>query len=175
MGIRAIGPKLTQKIISPFKAKSTSSNPFEHNTFSGKVFKGSALPFADLFEKKAVIKEQSKLKMMSGSVIAAVSNFGHKVSQPIVNFTRNVKLKVNNAVSAIKALPQRVSEIGRDMSQKMSEKLRLDKLRKEEAKDGIKILSMREINTKASIENLKNTWLEENKLELSKRVAKEAA
>jgi len=57
----------------------------------------------------------------------------------------------------------------------MAEKLRLDKLRKEEAKDGIKILSMREINTKASIENLKNTWLEENKLELSKRVAKEAA
>lgn len=175
MGIRAIGANIAHKVASPFKQKSTSSNPFENNSFSGKVFKGSVLLNADTFQMKAV-EHKNKLKMMSGSVIAAVSNFGHKISQPIVNLARNVKAGMNNAVTAIKSLPQKVNEIGHNMSQKISEKLHLDKIHhKEEAKDSVKVLSMREINTKASIEDLKSTWLEENKLEMAKATSKEAA
>lgn len=175
MGIRAIGANIAQKVATPFKRQTVSSNPFENNSFSGKVFKGSVLPFADVFQRTNAVKQENKLKMVTGSVIAAVSNFGHKVYQPIVNFAKNVKARVNNTIAAIKSLPQRVNELGRDMSQKLTEKLHLNKLHKEEAKDSVKVLNMREINTKASIDDLKNTWLEENKLELSKNIAKEAA
>lgn len=176
MGIRAIGANIAHKVASPFTRKSTSTNPFEHNSFQGKVFKGSVLTFADLFQKNTnTVKETSKLKMMSASVVSAVSNFGHKISQPIVNFARNVKAGFNNTIVAIKALPHKVNEIGKNVSQKISESLHLDKIHKEEAKDGIKVLSMREINTKASIADLKSTWIEENKLELAKKAPKEAA
>ena len=109
---------------------------------------------------------------MSASVVGAVSNFGHKISQPIVNFAKNVKTRVNNTISAIKSLPQKVSEMKHNMSEKISEKLNLHK---EEPADGVKVLSMKHINTKASVEDLKTTWLEENKLEMAKKSAKEAA
>lgn len=174
MGIRAIGANIAHKVASPFTRKSTSTNPFENNSFSGRVFKGSVLPFADVFQSNKV-KEASKLKMMSASVVSAISNFGHKISQPIVNFAKNVKAGINNTIAAVKALPQKVNEIGKNFSQKISESLHIDKLHKEEAKDGVKILNMREINTKASIADLKSTWLEENKLELAKKTSKEAA
>lgn len=175
MGIRAIGANIAHKVASPFKQKSTSSNPFENNSFSGKVFKGSVLLNADTFQMKATA-QKNKLKMMSGSVISAVSNFGHKISQPIVNLARNVKAHYNNAVTAIKSLPQRVNEIKHNMSQKISESLNMNKImHKEENKDAVKVLNMREINTKASIEDLKSTWLEENKIEMAKNTSKEAA
>ena len=174
MGIRAIGANLAHKVASPFKQKSTSSNPFENNSFSGRVFKGSVLLNADTFQMKAVA-QKNKLKMMSGSVMTAVSNFGHKMFQPVVNFAKNVKTRINNTITAIKSLPQKVNEIGHNMSQKISESLNLNRIHKEEAKDSIRVLNMREINTKASVENLKSTWLEENKLEMAKATSKEAA
>ena len=59
------------------------------------------------------------------------------------------------------------------MSQKISDSLHIH--HKEENKEGVKILSMKQINTKASIEDLKSTWLEENRLEMAKKSTKEAA
>lgn len=177
MGIRAIGANIATKVASPFTRKSTSTNPFEHNSFSGRVFKGSALISADLFQTKKV-KEASKLKMMSASVVAAVSNFGHKISQPIVNFARNVKAGINNTILAIKSVPQKVNEIGKNVSNKISEnleKLHVHKEHKEEAKDAVKILNMHQISTKASVADLKSTWLEENKIEAARKVSKEVA
>ena len=106
MGIRAIGANIAKKVKSPFIQKSTSSNPFEHNSFRGKAFKGSVLLFSDTFQSNKV-KEASKLRMMSASVVSAVSNFGHRISQPIVNFARNVKSSINNTISAIKSLPKK--------------------------------------------------------------------
>ena len=176
MGIRAIGANIASKVASPFTRKSTSTNPFEHNSFSGRVFKGSVLPFADVFQTNKV-KEASKLKMMSASVVAAVSNFGHRISQPIVNFAKNVKAGINNTISAIKSVPQKVNEISKNVSNKISESLNLEKLHlhKEEAKDSVKVLNMHQINTKASVADLKNTWLEENKIEAARKVSKEVA
>lgn len=176
MGIRAIGANIASKVASPFTRKSTSTNPFEHNSFSGRVFKGSALISADLFQTNKV-KEASKLKMMSASVVAAVSNFGHKISQPIVNFAKNVKAGINNTISAIKSVPQKVNEISKNVSNKISESLNLEKLHlhKEESKDTVKVLNMHQINTKASVADLKNTWLEENKIEAGRKASKEVA
>ena len=111
--------------------------------------------------------------MMSASVVSAVSNFGHRISQPIVNFARNVKSSINNTISAIKSLPKKMNEIGHNMSQKISDSLHIH--HKEENKEGVKILSMKQINTKASIEDLKSTWLEENRLEMAKKSTKEVA
>lgn len=172
MGIRAIGANIAQKVKSPFIQKSTSSNPFEHNSFRGKAFKGSVLLFSDTFQSNKV-KEASKLRMMSASVVSAVSNFGHRISQPIVNFAKNVKSSINNTISAIKSLPKKMNEIGHNMSQKISDSLHIH--HKEENKEGVKILSMKQINTKASIEDLKSTWLEENRLEMAKKSTKEVA
>ena len=59
------------------------------------------------------------------------------------------------------------------MSQKISDSLHIR--HKEENKEGVKILSMKQINTKASVEDLKSTWVEENRLEMSKKSAKEVA
>lgn len=182
MGIRAIGANIAQTVKSPFVKRSTSTNPFEHNSFSGKVFKGSVLPFADVFQTTNKAKEASKLKMMSASVISAVSNFGHRISQPIVNFARKVKAGINNTVATIKSIPQRVNEIGHNMSQKISDSLHIHKeTPKEEAgvkegvKEGVKILSLKQITPKASVEDLKSTWLEETKLEIAKKSSKEVA
>lgn len=174
MGIRAIGANIASKVASPFTRKSTSTNPFEHNSFSGRVFKGSALISADLFQSNKV-KEASKLKMMSASVVAAVSNFGHRISQPIINFAKNVKAGINNTISAIKSVPQKVNEIGKNVSNKITENLEKLNVHKEEAKDTVKVLNMHQINTKASVADLKNTWLEENKIEAAKKVSKEVA
>lgn len=178
MGIRAIGANIAQTVKSPFVKRSTSTNPFEHNSFSGKVFKGSVLPFADVFQTTNKAKEASKLKMMSASVISAVSNFGHRISQPIVNFARKVKAGINNTVATIKSIPQRVNEIGHNMSQKISDSLHIHKeTPKEETgvKEGVKILSLKQITPKASVEDLKSTWLEETKLEIAKKSSKEVA
>ena len=175
MGIRAIGVNIANKVASPFTRKSTSTNPFEHNSFSGKVFKGSVLPFADVFQTNKV-KEASKIKMMSASVVAAVSNFGHRISQPIVNFAKNVKAGIDNTIIAIKSVPQKVSEIGKNVSKKIAETINIEKIHpKEENVNSVKVLNMHQINTKASIADLKSTWIEENKIEAARKVSKEVA
>ena len=43
------------------------------------------------------------------------------------------------------------------------------------AKDSVKVLNLHQINTKASVADLKNTWLEENKIEAARKVSKEVA
>ena len=171
MNIKSIGANIVQRINSPLTKKTTSTNPFEHNNFSGKVFKGSVLPFADVFQVNKV-KEASKLKMMSASVVGAISNFGHRVSQPIVNFARNIKTRINSSIVAIKSLPSRVNEISKNVSTRISESINNRFIHKQEAQEGVHILSLRQINTKASISDLKSTWVEENRLEALNNVAK---
>lgn len=166
MEIKAIGNNIVRTIKNPFMPKSTSTNPFENNSFSGTPFKGSVLPFADVFQKKINnTNKVSKLKMMSASVIGAVSNFGHKLTQPLVNFARNVKSRINNTVATIKTLPEKFGKIKEVVSEKISEKLSLNLLHKEEISNTPKILDMKHINTKANVSDLKATWLEENRLE----------
>ena len=175
MEIKAIGARITQRIASPFRPKSTSTNPFENNSFSGRTFNKSVLPFADVFQNTAKKNEVSKLKMMSASVVSAVSNFKQRLTQPIIDFAHNVKARVNNTVSAIKSLPQRIVAAKNDLSLKISEKLNLYKPAEHKVAEdsGVKLLSLKEINTKARIVDLKHTWLEENK-NIAKSV-KEAA
>lgn len=169
MGIRAIGANIVQKVKSPLIQRKESTNPFEHNNFSGRVFKGSILPI-DVFQNAKKVNQPNKLKMMSASVVSAVSNFGHKIFQPVVNLAKKVKATINNTVTSIKSLPQRVNEIGHNMSQKISETLKPHK-----TEEHTEVLSMKHINTNASVEDLKLTWQEENRLEMAKKSVKEAA
>lgn len=173
MGIKAIGKNIAHRVATPFVKKSTSSNPFENNSFKGKAFNNSVLPFADVFQTNKS-NVHNRMKMISSSVIGAVSSFGHKITQPIVNFARNVKMGISNTVNSIKSIPNRVHEASIKVSEKISDNI--NRLRNVGAQDeitenGVRILHIKNINENASISDLKATWLHENKLENAKEVA----
>ncbi|MCM1265851.1 MAG: hypothetical protein NC200_06595 [Candidatus Gastranaerophilales bacterium] len=148
--------------------KTTSTNPFEHNSFKGKAFCGSALPFTDVFQSiKPIEQKPNKLKVISASVVTAVSTFKSKLMQPIVNFANNVKTTWNNGIEAVKSAGNNIAEMGRNVQNRISSVFEHHKVA-EENKDIPKILSMKQINEKASTKDLKATWLAENELMLSK-------
>jgi len=70
--------------------KGVSTNPF-----AGSNFRGNVLPFVDVFEgsKKVGItsKIQDKLKLLSGSVLGSVSDFGKRVYEPVKGFAERIK------------------------------------------------------------------------------------
>ena len=173
MGIKAIGKNIAHKVATPFAKKSMSSNPFENNSFKGKAFNNSVLPFADVFQTNKS-NVQNRMKMISSSVIGAVSSFGHKITQPIVNFARNMKMGIDNTVNSIKSIPNRVHEASKNMSERISEninRLRNIGAHDERTESGVKILNIKHINENASVEDLKATWLNENELETTREVA----
>lgn len=159
MGIKAI-------MGAPFGAlslkKTTSTNPFEHNSFKGKSFTGSVLPFTDVFQsiKPAEVKP-NKMKMISGAVVGAVSNFKTRLTQPVINFANHVKERLANGVNAVKNAGNTIAEMSKNMQSRISHVFDWNKAA-EENKDGIKILSMKQINNKASVKDLKATWIAEN-------------
>ena len=142
--------------------KTTSTNPFEHNSFKGKSFTGSVLPFADVFQSiKPVEAKPSKMKMVSSAVVGAVSNFKTKLTQPIINFANNVKETVAHGVEAMKSAKNSITEMGKNMHSRIAQMFNWNKVA-EDNKENVKILSMRHINNKASVKDLKATWLAEN-------------
>lgn len=163
MKIKSIGANIAQKISAPFNKKNVSTNPFENNVVSGHAFKSSVLPFADVFQSHSL--KTNKLKMISGSVVSAVSNFGHKVSQPIVDFAHNVKMSISNTVNSIKSIPARVVSVRKNMSEKISNVWNNNWSHREDKIDNaVHILSLKKINEKASVADLKATWLNENEV-----------
>jgi len=131
------------------------------------------LPFADVFQTNKS-NVQNRMKMISSSVIGAVSSFGHKITQPIVNFARNMKMGIANTVNSIKSIPNRVHEASKNMSERISEninRLRNIGAHDERTESGVKILNIKHINENASVEDLKATWLNENELETTREVA----
>lgn len=148
--------------------KTTSTNPFENVSFKGKSFNGSVLPFADVFQSiKPVEPKTNKLKMVAGSVVSAVSTFKSKLVQPVVKFANNVKAGWNHSVEAVKSAGNTIAEMGRNIQNRISSVFENHKIA-EENKDIPKVLSMKHINNKASVKDLKATWIAENELMLSK-------
>jgi hypothetical protein len=148
--------------------RKTSTNPFEHNSFKGTSFTGSVLPFADVFQAiKPVEQKPSKLKMVSSAVVGAVNNFKTSLTQPIVKFANNVKETFHNGLEAMKATKNTISEMGRNMHDKISGMFHTNNIA--EDMNMPKILSKRHINNNASVQDLKTTWLAENaKISLEK-------
>jgi hypothetical protein len=144
--------------------KSTTTNPFEHNSFKGKAFGGSALPFADVFQSIKPIEEKpNKLKMLSCAVVGAVSSFKNNITQPIANFAHNVKQTVMHGVDAVKNAGNTIAEMGKNVQNKISSVFEFNKTPQNVNLEP-KILSMKHINNKASVQDLKATWLAENAL-----------
>lgn len=161
MGIKAI---MGAKLGSLSLKRTTSTNPFEHNSFRGKSFGGSVLPFADVFQSiKPVEPKTSKIKMISGSVIGAVSSFKTRLTQPIIDFAHNVSEKVAVGIQAVKNARNSIVEAGKNIHGKISSVFEHNRIA-EESKDIPKILKIKKINNKASIQDLRATWLAENEI-----------
>ena len=161
--------------------RSTSTNPFEKASFKGRTFKGSVLPFADVFQaiKPVETVKPNKIKMIAGAVVSAVVDFKTRVTQPIVNFANHVKESVAhvrehiaNGVDSIKNAKNSIVEMGRSVKDKVAHAF--EEKVGEPGPDGAMILNMKHINEHASLKDLKATWVAENEKSLSKTV-KEAA
>lgn len=158
MEIKSIlGAKLGSLSIS----RKTSTNPFEHNSFKGKSFTGSVLPFADVFQSiKPIEQKPSKIKMVSSAVVGAINNFKTSITQPIIRFAHNVKETFHNGIEAMKSTRNSIAEMGRNVQDRISSVFHSHNQIEE---TGVpKILSMKHINDKAPVEDLRTTWLAEN-------------
>lgn len=148
--------------------RSTSTNPFEKTNFKGRTFKGSVLPFADVFQAIKPVQQPkpNKLAMVAGAVISAVVDFKTRLTQPIAMFAQRVRTNIARGVESMKNARNSIVEYGRNVHEKMHEKVahvfeRFDKAGEPTA-DGAIILNMKHINEKASLKDLKATWVAEN-------------
>lgn len=142
-------------------SRKTCTNPFEHNSFKGKSFTGSVLPFADVFQSiKPIEQKPSKIKMISGAVVGAINNFKTNITQPIVKFANNIKETFHNGIEAMRATKNSIAEMGRNVQDRISNVFHAHNTVEE---TGIpKILSAKHINNQASIQDLRTTWMAEN-------------
>lgn len=138
------------------------TNPFERNNFKGRAFTGNALPFADVFQSiKPVSQKQNKLKLLSGSVMSAMSSFKTKVSEPISEFTNNIKETFTRGVESVRSAKSVLCETGKNIKNKITQVFEFNKTPVEN-NTGTKILTTKQINNKASVEDLRAAWIAEN-------------
>lgn len=158
MEIKSIlGAKLGSLSIS----RKTSTNPFEHNSFKGKSFTGSVLPFADVFQAiKPIEQKPSKIKMVTSAVVGAINNFKTSITQPIVRFAHNVKETFYNGIEAMRATKNSITEMGRNVQDRISSVFHAHN--KIEETGMPKILNIKHINNQAPVEDLRTTWMAEN-------------
>lgn len=143
--------------------RKTSTNPFEHNSFKGKSFTGSVLPFADVFQSiKPIEQKPSKIKMVTSAVVGAINNFKTSITQPIVKFAHNVKETFHNGIEAMKATKNSIAEMGRNIQDKISGVFHSHKLDNIEEAGMPKILKAKHINSNATVADLRTTWMAEN-------------
>lgn len=67
------------------------TNPFKFSNFEG-----NTLQFADVFEGFEP-KKQNKLRMIATSAIGSMNRMKSSITEPIVNFVRNVSSEISNA------------------------------------------------------------------------------
>ncbi len=158
------------------KKKSTSTNPFEKNSFRGKAFGGSVLPFADVFQaiKPIEAPKPNKMKMMAGAVISAVVDFKTRLTQPIALFASKVRESIARGVDSVRNAKNSIAEMGKSMQGRISQVFEWHKPEPEPVKSGARILDLKHINEHASIKDLKATWVAENE-KLSKESGKAVA
>ncbi|MCR5266321.1 MAG: hypothetical protein K6E29_06980 [Cyanobacteria bacterium RUI128] len=155
--------------------RSTSTNPFEKTSFKGRTFKGSVLPFADVFQsiKPVETVKPNKVKMVAGAVISAVADFKTRLTQPIVDFVNSVKEgyghvkeKIAGGVDSIKNAKNSLVEMGKSVKDRVAHVF--EEKVGEPGPDGATILNLKHINEQASLRDLRATWVAENEKIVSK-------
>ena len=163
--------------------RATSTNPFEKNSFKGRTFKGSVLPFADVFQaiKPVTAPKPNKLKMIAGSVIGAVVDFKTRLTQPIALFASKVRERiaqgvdsVRHGLDSVKNAGSAIKEMGKNMHGRIAQVFDFHKVEPEPVLPEVKILDLKHINSKASVKDLKATWIAENE-KISKESGKAVA
>ncbi|MBO6271398.1 hypothetical protein J6O48_01310 [bacterium] len=156
--------------------KSTSTNPFERTSFKGKAFGGSVLPFADVFQKiKPVeIQKPNKIKMVSGAVIGAIVDFKTRLTQPIALFASRVRQNIALGIDRVREMKNSMIAMGKNMHGRIAQVFDWHKV-EEPTVSGAKILSLKHINEKAPVHDLKATWIAENEKIASKSEGKAVA
>jgi len=158
------------------KKKTTSTNPFEKNSFKGRTFKGSVLPFADVFQaiKPVQTPKPNKLKMMAGSVIAAVVDFKTRLGQPIALFAQKVREHIAHGIDTVRNAKNSIKEMGRTVQDRISQVFEVHKPEPLPVTPEAKILDLKHINKDASVKDLKATWIALNE-KVTKETGKAAA
>ena len=156
--------------------KSTSTNPFERTSFRGKAFGGNVLPFADVFQaiKPMEVAKPNKLRMISGAVIGAIVDFKTRLTQPIALFANRVRQNIAHGMDLVREARNSMIAMGKNMRGRISQVFDWHKL-EEPPIDGVKILSLKHINEKVPVQDLKATWIAENAKIASKSEGKAVA
>lgn len=163
--------------------RATSTNPFEKNSFKGRTFKGSVLPFADVFQaiKPVTAPKPNKVKMIASSVIGAVVDFKTRLTQPIALFASKVRERIAQGVDSVrhgiesaKHAGSTIKAMGKNMQGRISQVFDFHKPDPEPVVPGVKILDLKHISPKAAVKDLKATWIAENE-KISKESGKAVA
>ena len=94
MEIRKIELNLGQKVANPFKTtRKSSTNPFYSTNFEGTTI--DPLICADVLQ--GVKGNDSKLKMITASVIGSITKLRTSITEPIVKFVGRVRDGITNA------------------------------------------------------------------------------
>ena len=163
--------------------RSTSTNPFDKTSFKGKTFSGSVLPFADVFQaiKPVSSEKPNKIKLIAGAVIGSVVDFKTRVKQSAIALANKVKENVALGIDKVKGVKTSIInaknslvEMNKNVKDRISQVFDWHRV-KEPEPDGVpKVLSLKDINEHASVQDLKATWIHENE-KLSGKEGKVAA
>ena len=94
MEIRKLELNLGQKIANPFKTtRKSTTNPFKYNDFEGNAI--DPLICADVLV--SFKGKESKLKMISSSVIGSMTKLRNSITEPIVKFVNRIKTGITSA------------------------------------------------------------------------------
>ena len=94
MEIRRIELNLGQKDANPFKTtRKSSTNPFYSTNFEGTTI--DPLIYADVLQ--GIKGNESKLKMITASVIGSMTKLRTSITEPIVKFVNRVRDGISNA------------------------------------------------------------------------------
>ena len=94
MEIRKLELNLGQKIANPFKTtRKSTTNPFKYNDFEGNAI--DPLICADVLV--SFKGKESKLKMITSSVIGSMTKLRNSITEPIAQFVNRVKTGITTA------------------------------------------------------------------------------
>lgn len=145
--------------------RTTSTNPFEKTSFQGRAFKGSALPFADVFQAikppQAQEVKPNKMVMVAGAVAGAIANLKTNITQPVKLFAQKVKANFAHGIEVVKNAKNSVVEWHKNLHERIVNAFDWHKV-EEPVSGEAKILSLKHINEKAPVKDLKATWIAEN-------------
>lgn len=98
MEIRKLELNLGQKTANPFKTtRKSNTNPFKYNDFEGNAI--DPLICADVLV--SFKGKESKLKMISSSVIGSMTKLRNSITEPIAQFVNRVKTHITGAIDYV--------------------------------------------------------------------------